>query len=290
MRNRVKFIFPASVAACVFFAVSALGQGQVPATPPTPTTQTQNVPTRTLPNVPEDTFNGWSFGAMYWLTNGNSDLLPGQQSADPTAQHLALGQINHRAIGARLVTPAGKYNRLVISGFEAKGSGSSTAKIDQTYFGQTFPLGDVLQDNYRVRNVKVSWNYLMYPAPPTSAFRIKALFEVQYVGARASVSAPLDPDALNAVGSRTIFLPTIGLGFDIVPSKNFHFEFAGSGFGLPQKSLILDGEASAVVRVSHIELAFGGKYFRYRTSPKKDEFIQGNLYGPYVGIRWVFGK
>jgi hypothetical protein len=287
MSIRLKFTLPACLAATCVLMAQDPGAPQ----PPPAKVQTQPVPTKTIPNVPDDPSNGWSIGAIYWLTQGHSDLLPGKESTDPNAQHLRLPDADKRALGVRLTTPAGKYNRLVIEGWQAKGSGTQTATQDLTFFGTTFPQGDILENSYRVRNIKATWEYLMYPAPPQSAFRLRALFAMEYVGAKATISAPLDTtNNPYATGTRSIFLPTLGLGVDIVPSRNFRVEVRGSGFGWAGKSLILDADATLAVRVKHAEIVAGGKYFRYRTSPGKDEFLQGKLYGPHVGIRWVFGK
>ena len=243
---------------------------------------------KTLPDVPDDPSNGWSVGLWYWIPNGHSALQPGYQSTNPPAQYLKLPDPDHRGLGFRVTTPAGKYSRIAISGFQVKGHGNTTASNDLTLFGNPFPKGDALDVSYRVRNVKAGWEYLMYPAPPQSAFRIRALFEMQYVGQTATISAPLDTNSTPATGSRSIFLPTLGLGFDIVPSKIFRLEIRGSGMAWPEKSLILDGEATAVVRVSHFEVVGGAKYFRYKSSPNKDQFFQGTLAGPFAGIRYNF--
>jgi hypothetical protein len=267
------------------------GQTPQPQTPPPATTTgATGAITRTVPNVPDDAFNSWAFGVDYWLTSGPSDLLPGAQSSNPTAQYLKLAGADKRALGVTIVAPAGKYNRIEVSGFEARGSGTSIAPVDVTYFGGTYPAGELLQSSYRVRNIKFSYNYLTYPAPPTSKFRFKTLYEIQYVNAKVTVSAPLDAFSSPSSGTRNIILPTLGVGADIVPSDNFHLEIKGSGFALPGKSLILDGEALAVVRVKAVEIVGGARYFRYRTSPQKDEFVQGRLFGPTVGIRYVFGR
>jgi hypothetical protein len=297
MRNRVKYFFPASLMLAVCLLVeSAMGQAPEPQSTPSPTATPPNAPppqatrtTRAVPNIPDDPFNTWAFGLNYWLNTGPSDLLPGSQSANPPAQHLMLAGANKKSFGFTFIAPAGKYNRLEFTGFQAKASGTSIAPVDVTYFGQTYPAGDTLLSDYRVRAFKVSYNYLTYPAPPTSKFRLKALFELQYVSSNVSVSAPLDLFTLPASGSRHIFVPTFGLGSDIVPSRAFHLELKGSGWALPGKSLIIDGEANGLVRVSRLEIVAGAKFYRYRTSPNNDQFVQGRFFGPQVGLRYVFG-
>ena len=292
----MKSFFPASLLLAVCLMVETTAAGQTPQPTSTPTATPSSVPAtqgtrtiRTVPNVPDDAFNQWAFGVNYWLTTGPSSLLPGLQSTDPMAQYLPLAGSDKRTYGITLVAPAGKYNRLEITAFQARGSGTSTTPIDVTFFGNAYPSGDALLASYRVRDFKVSYNYLTYPAPPTSRFRFKTLYEIQYVSALVTVQAPLDLNSLPASGTRNIILPTFGVGTDIVASSNFHLEVKGSGFALPGRSLILDGQADAVVRVGKVEVVGGMKYFRYRTSPKKDEFVQGRYFGPQLGIRYIFG-
>jgi hypothetical protein len=292
MRNRVKSFFPASIiAACLLLEINVAGQAPEAGPPQaTPAPTVENKATKVIPNVPDDPTDGFSIGVFYWLTDGPATLLGGDQSAQPSVQTLDLPRFKRQTPGIRISTPAGKYNRLVISGFQAKGSGQTTATQDSNFFGNSFPLGDKLQVDYRVRNVKISWDYLLYPAPPTAKLRYKALFEFQYVSAKPTISAPLDFNATTATGSRNIYLPTLGVGADFVPSKNFRLEVRGSGMGFPGKSYIVDAEASAVFRVSHIEVAGGGRYFHFRTSPNSDQFIRGTLFGPYISLRYLLGK
>ncbi len=288
----MKSFFPAClIAACLLLEINVAGQTPEPGPPQTtPPVTVENKTTRPAPNVPDDPSDGWSIGVIYWLTGGPADLFAGEQSTNPAVQNLVLPRFDKGTPGIRITTPAGRYNRLEISGFQASNSGSTTSPIDLNIFGNPFPAGDVLQNNLRVRNFKVSWNYLMYPAPPTSKIRFKALFEFQYLSTRTTVSAPLDLNAVSAQASRNAFLPTLGVGADFVPSKHFRMEVRGSGFAIPHHSYIADAEASAVVHAWHVELAGGGRYYHFRTSPNTDEYVQGTLFGPFVSLRFLLGN
>lgn len=293
MRNSVKFIFPASlIAACSLlpsFVAAQTPESGPPQATPAPTVERKT--TKTVPNVPDDPDDGFSFGVFYWPGRGPASLLAGHASTNPAVQNLVLPRFETKKdYGVRITAPAGKYNRIEISGFQAQTSGTSTAKIDLNLFGNPFPTGDVLHNNLRVRNVKVSWNYLMYPAPPTSSIRFKALFEFQYVGTQTRISAPLDTNATNTSGNRSLFLPTLGLGTEIVPSKHFRVEVKASGMAFPHRAYIADGEANLVLRAGHVEVAGGGRYYHFRTSAKSDEYIRGTIFGPQVSIRYLFGK
>jgi hypothetical protein len=292
MRNRVKsFVTASLIAACLLLEINVAGQTPEPGPPQTtPPVTVENKTTRTVPNVPDDPTDGWSIGGTYWLSGGPANLFAGAASTNPAVQNLILPRFDKRTPGVRITTPAGKYNRLEITGFQAQSAGPSTAAIDLNLFGNPFPLGDKLQTNVRIRNVKVSWNYLMYPAPPTSRIRFKALFEFQYLSARTTVAAPLDLNATTATGTRSIFFPTLGLGTDLVASRHFRIEVKGSGFAVPHRAYIADAEAAAVVHAWHVELAGGARYYLFRTSPKSDEYVRGTLFGPFVSVRFLLGN
>jgi hypothetical protein len=291
MRNRVTIFRATFIAACLLSEIRLAGQAPESG-PPQATTapKVENKTTKTVPDVPDSDANGFSIGASYWLTGGSASLLAGTQSVDPAIQNLVLPTPDSRSPGVRITTPAGKYNRIEISGFQTNTNGSSTAKQDLFLLGNPFTLGDKLQINYKIRNVKATWNYLMYPAPPTSKIRFKALFGFEYIGVKTTISAPLDTNATTSSGSRNVFLPTLGVGMDIVANKHVRLEVNPSAMAFPHRSYVVDGDASIVVSYSHVELVGGGRYLHFRSSPKNDQYVRGTLTGPYVGVRFVLGR
>jgi hypothetical protein len=199
-----------------------------------------------------------------------------------------------------LTIPTGRSNRIEISAWEARASGSTTATRDYSFFGETFHKNDFLVTENRVRNVKVTWNYLSFPYPPLdSKFRLKTLWEFQYVSTRPVITAPYTAvaatddsaavPAVQAIGKRNIFLPTLGLGVELIPSeKHFRVEAKGTAMAFPGRSQIWDTEGSAVLRLGSLEIFAGARYFHYRTSQKNDQYVEGNMWGPLGGVRWVF--
>jgi hypothetical protein len=279
------------IAACLLLEINVAGQTPEPGPPQTTTPPiVERKTTRVIPDVPDAASNSWSIGGFYWVTGGSATLLAGSQSTDPSIQNLVLPTPKDQTPGFRITTPAGKYNRIEISGFQTNTNGTTTATQDLNFFGNPFTLGDKLQTNYRIRNVKADWDYLMYPAPPTSKLRFKALFGFEYIGARATISAPLDTNATTAQGSRNLFLPTLGVGVDFVANKYIRLELRPSAMAFPHKSYIIDGEASIVVSVGHIEVVGGGRYLHFRTSPNSDQYVRATLTGPSIGIRYTLGK
>lgn len=259
-------------------------------TTPPPTVPAPAKPPAAGSKQDDDAVNDrWSIGAFYWLNQGTAKIIAGSASTNAAAQTLPLGDANKRAPGIMITTPAGKYNRLEISVFEAKGNGNTVAPVDLSFAGNSYPKGDLMATQFRIRTAKVSWNYLTYPSPPQNAkFRFKTLWEVQYVAARSTLDAPLDNNTFRSTVSRTVVLPTVGAGIELVPSKFVRFEIRGSGMGFPNKSIIWDAQASVVVRVKHAEILAGAKAFHFRSPPNKDMYIQSTMMGPFGGVRWIF--
>ncbi len=143
---------------------------------------------------------------------------------------------------------------------------------------------------------KVSFEYLTWPYPAEGRhFRLKTLWQMQYITFRTHYDAPVlsnTPDSAGnltsyqAVGSKSFFTPTIGLGVHEYVSRNFRFEANASGFALPHRFNLWDVDASINYRVGKIELRGGARALHFRSSAKSDYFHWGTLGGAFVGIRW----
>jgi hypothetical protein len=185
--------------------------------------------------------------------------------------------------------PMKSSTRLEFSYLTLNARGSTIAPTDLGLFGGTISQGEPLSNTYSLRQLKLAWNYLTYPNPPQDAkFRVKTLWEVQYVELKPSVELTVTAPGLPLVGSQRIILPTVGLGIEYVPSKRFRMELHGSGMLVPHHSALGDAEGAAIVRLGSIEIFAGAKVLHFKTSPNSDTFIQGTLWGPDGGVRWVF--
>ena len=100
----------------------------------------------------------------------------------------------------------------------------------------------------------------------------------------ATVTAPNQP----LTASQSIELPAAGLGLEYVASKHFRLELRGSGMFIPFHNGLGDAEGSAVVRVRSVEVFAGAKLLYFKTSSNSDTYISGMVWGPDVGVRWVF--
>jgi hypothetical protein len=243
--------------------------------------------------APAENIENMNSIALYtWLPSGGPQLVGGKLAVDVTAQSIVLPSKPSQANGIVASFKAKGQSRVEVSYFDVKDSGSTIAERNLSFFGSIFAKGDYLSLDYRLRNLKVSWNYLTYPVPPLdSKFRIKTFWEVHYTQMRPVISAPLSTSllALPVSANERILLPAGGIGFEYVPSpQHFRMEARFSGFGLPGKAAIWDGEGSFVARVKRIEIFAGEKAYHFRTNTGKDIYSQATLWGPYGGIRWVF--
>jgi hypothetical protein len=271
--------------------IPAPSKPQAPAQAPAPAPAPASAPAAKLGF--EELESVWSVSLFYWQPTGKPILRGGEASTDPNSQGLDFPGKPKGTPGVMFTFPTGRSNRIEISGFQTSGSGSSTAPINVTYFGQGFTSGDVLASSYKIRAIKATWNYLSYPYPPLDAkFRIKTLWEVQYVRAYPVITGPqVDLSVPPPVASSTfnVILPTLGLGVELIPSpKHFRFEARATGMAFPGRAALWDADAMATFRLGKLEVFGGGKAFYFRSSPKKEQFMRDRLWGPIGGVRWVF--
>ena len=280
-------------------------------TPPAQQAQPQAAATAPPPSSPKppainlhDTGgDAYSIEPLIWLTKEPPNLLLGlaskQSIVDPTTGIVTPGQSvpgnlqfpgqSPYALGAVITIPTTHENSIQLSGFRLDGHGDTTETQNLILFGNAFTNGDLLLTTYRVQNLKLSWNYLTYPYPSRGAkLRIKTLWEVQYTGISTVVNAPNDINAIPTAGVKDIIYPTFGLGVEYHPAKAVRLEAKASGFGFPHHADLWDIEGSVVVRVGPFEALGGGKGYHFKTSPDKDQYFAQTLWGPYVGLRWIW--
>jgi hypothetical protein len=268
-----------------------------PQTPPAtqqPTQQT-TAPDAAAPPPPiiQDRETGGdniSIEPIYWITKKPPILRIGKllQDTQTVSGNLDFPGGSNHGIGAVVTFPTGRQNSLQLSYWQVKGSGTTTNPTDLTVFAHSYLKGDLLDTTYRIQNFKVSWNYLTYPFPSNhNKFRLKTLWELQYLKARSTIDAPLDFNTSQAIGPKSIFRPTIGLGIEYHPSSHVRIELKGSGFGWPHGADIWDTEGNIVVRASRIEILVGGRAYHYKTGPKDDQYYTQTMWGPAFGVRWI---
>ncbi len=270
-----------------------------PAAPPPP-------PPPPVPVRVEDHDTGgdaYSIEPIFWQVKAPPDLKLGfaatQITTDPTtgvvtAGQTAPGNLNYPGgskygLAGVITVPTGRENSVQVSYFRIQGSGSTTANANLILFTNSFPKGDFLTTSYKIENYKISLNYLSFPYPSNGArFRVKTLWEFQYLNLNSLIAAPNDINAVNTTGSKHIVLPTLGIGLEYHPAKNVRLEVKGSGFGILHHMDIWDTEASAVFRFGKVEAFLGGKAYHFKTTPQGNQYFSDTLYGPMVGLRYMF--
>jgi hypothetical protein len=191
----------------------------------------------------------------------------------------------------------GSHDALVVSGFTTRASGDFPAATSLVMWGKLYDQGVLISTDYRLKDVKLSFEYLMWPYPVgTHHFRLKTLWQVQYVNAQTGFDAPLLPVGLlnsagqaityNASGNRWFISPTIGLSATEYLAKFVRLEVNGSGFALPRHWTIWDTDGSLNFRFGHFELGGGVRAFHVKTSTNGSYYVRGTWLTPQVSLRW----
>ncbi len=267
-----------------------------PGTPPTPKPKVELPPAPAgqpakAPPPERDTLGDvFSIMPFYWYTTSQPHLRQGNNPGTTEPGSLDFNGDKKYALGGILTIPTSRENSLQFTYWRKISQGNSVLPADSIYFGQPFAAGDVMATHYTLQNIKLSWNYLTYPYPSAGAkFRLKTLWEVQYVTIHSGFDAPADTNATFTEGRKSLILPTFGLGIEYHLGKEVVFEAKASGFGIPHHGNIWDTEANLVFKgTRHLEMVIGGKAYHYKTSPQGDNYFYQTLYGPYAGLRYNF--
>ena len=174
--------------------------------------------------------------------------------------------------------------------FRTKGDGNQDAPAAADLFSTLFNKGDYLATQYQIQSGKLYLDDLLFPHKfPVAKFRLKSLWEVQWVQIKSSIDAPIvdyqTQVATTATGSRQVILPSFGLAAEFAIAPHVLFRVAGSGFGIWHKADLWDGEATISYRRGIWEIVGGGKAFHVKTSPNNTEYMSATITGAFVGLR-----
>jgi hypothetical protein len=238
---------------------------------------------------------GYYIGASDWVPIGKPWIDKGHGAAFTGLTKLQFAGTPKETPNGEIGIAAGAHNNLKISYFQSKASGTATAPTDLVLFAQAYSKGDVLSTSYKIQAAKISFEYLTWPFPVGSRhFRLKTLWQMQYISMKAAFDAPLlpttdsagNPLTYQAQGSTSFFTPTLGLGIAEYATRNLRFEVNASGFDIPHHTAIWDADASLAYRVGHIEIRGGARALHFKTSTKAEYFQFGSMGGAFVGLRW----
>jgi hypothetical protein len=309
-------------------AAPGRAQQQPPATPPQTTSSPTAVPqtppqdqpppeqnqTRTgirptppalpkIPDVRQAGETGYWIGVMGWFPTQSPEFNKAYKADFTTASKTQMQGKPKFAQGAEAGIALGLHNALRLTYFEARASGNTTNPYDTRVFDQTYPAGTLITTDYRMQNVKLSFDYLTWPYPVESRkFRLKTLWGVHYTSIRNGFDAPQlplfdvngaplvdssgNPISYATSGTRWFAGPILGIGVAEFGSRHFRFEANASGFAIPHHNAIWDADASANIRYGHIEVRIGGKALHYKTTTQSDFFIKNTMGAAFVGLRY----
>jgi hypothetical protein len=228
---------------------------------------------------------------FYWLTlPGNGPDIRGGKPATGYSSLFAIGK-DKPGPGVDISYPVTRTGTLHFDGFLIKGTGNQNAPRDTTLYGTAFTKGDYLSSQYQIESGRLYLDDLLYPHKfPVSKFRLKSIWAVRYLRAKTTVDAPLSKvtTGTTASSNRQVFLPEFGLAAEYALAPHLLFRVEGAGFGLPKKSLLWEGAATLSYRRGQISVEGGYKALGFKSSPNKDEYVQGVLNGGFVGVRYHF--
>jgi hypothetical protein len=268
--------------------------GRVPEPPPPPVK---------VPDVRRPGESGFWIGVEGWFPKQKATFNKGNASNFTDSSLITMQGSPKAAEGAEVGAAVGLHNTLRLSYTDFRASGDFTTPVDVIAYTQTYTAGTYVSTNYHVQNFKLSYEYLTWPFPVGSRLiRLKTLWQVQFTQVASVFDSPLDyynsdgslkldasgnPIDLSASKSKRIISPMFGLGFSYYPSRHLRIEAEGSGFGLPHRYYVFDGDVSLNLRVArHFELRVGGRGFGFKTSSNSDFFLKGTYAAAFFGLRW----
>jgi hypothetical protein len=301
----LRFDFCALSSILVLLSLPAMGQepqSQPPAAPAiqNPTAQTPApqppVPQPTGPDYPDP--RTFTLGIFYWATGpGQQTSYKGGSQATDFETLTDWGRAK-RTPGLEASYPITRTGELRAEYFRTQGDGNQTASTQLDIFGSGYAQGTLLATQYRIQSVKLYLDDLLFPHKfPVAKFRVKALYEVEYVQIKGVIDAPALEGALMILGesasansSKQIILPVFGVAAEYALSPHVLFRADASGFGIPHKSVLWDAEATIAYRRGSWEIRGGGKAFHFKSTPNSTEYVSATLAGAFVGLRyhWSF--
>lgn len=195
----------------LFFSWIAPGHAQEP--PPTQPAPQQTggpqlpPPPPKVPDVRMPGEAGFFVGLMGWSPFGQPFFDKGRGAIYSDLSYLKIpGRPRIGGPGAEIGIAAGLHNSLRLSYFSAKASGNTTTPTDLVLFTQAYSKGDYLSASYRLQDMKLSFDYLTWPFPVGSRkFRLKTLWQMQYVSIRSSFDAPVKSSTPDSSGNITLY-------------------------------------------------------------------------------------
>jgi hypothetical protein len=291
IRHRTLFLFLLPVVCAPLRAQQQQPQEPPGAPPTSPASERPQPPPQPppVPEVPRQDENTISLEVDGWAPTGHPVFNNGLQTTNNpgTSSYAPLGGKTKFNFGGVARVPAGKHNTIRVTYFQTGTDSAYTAPASTNLWGTGLNQGDYIDTNYRLKSVNVSFDFLTWPYPPVRRrFRLKTLWQAQYVSVESGFTAPLStasPDT--GSGSKSIILPALGLGVSYYLSDNVRLEADASGFDIPHHDAVANADADLAYKFGHLELRAGARLFYFKTSPQADFYMKGRLDGAFVGLR-----
>lgn len=291
------------------FLVTSAAFGQVgqpvpgaPQTPPStqtaPPTPPPATPPKNLPDYPEP--RTLTLGIFYWATGPgiNPDIFGGSQACQTSttgAQTCTYSDLSnlgraHRTPGFEVFFPISRTGEIHIEAFKTEGNGNQIAPANTTLFTTAIAQGDYLATQWNIERAKVYLDDLLWPEKfPVPKFRLKSLWEIQWMQIHSSVDTPiLDAEGTGtpANGTRQIIYPEFGIAAEYALTPHVLLRASLAGFGFPHKADIADADVAISYRRGLWEIRAGGQMMHYKTSTDSLEYVVGTLSGAFVSLRF----
>jgi len=270
---------------------------QTPAPAPAASPAAAPAPPREIPSD-VNSGRGLSVEPVYWMTTFKGGIRKGSNNTSTSSGVLDYPNSPKYMYGAVVTVPSGRTNAIRVTYLSTRNytSGGTVAPEALNIFGTDIAGGDPVGVSYKLTNFKLSYDFLTYFFKRGNTdFRVKTLWEVQYFSTSNALvdfiplaDGTFSPNSFSA--DKNIIYPTFGLGLEHTISRHFRWEAKASGFALPHRSTLGDTEASLGFRFGHIEFIAGGKFYHFKTKGRDDNYVSGDLYGPYAGVRFYWKK
>jgi hypothetical protein len=278
-------------------------QGQTPQAPASPTPGAQAQPPaaqippaaptaaaqKAVPDYPDP--RTLTLGVFYWLTGPGAEpsVYGGNQVFD--YETLTNWGRPKGTQGIEASVPITRTGELHMEYFRLKGDGNQTvSRATDVFTSASYNAGDYLATQYQVQSAKFYLEDLLWPHKfPVSKFRVRSLWEVEWVQIKNTVDAPyVDATGVSASTSATrqLILPAFGLSAEYAIAPHVLFKVSASGFGLWHKADVWDAEATIGYRWRDWEIRGGGKTMHFKTSPNNTDYESATFAGAFVGLRW----
>lgn len=257
-----------------------------------------------VPDVRRPGESGYWIGLVGWFPTQHPFVNGGAQATFTGNGYIQFQGKPRYAGTIEVGAAAGLHNTLKFSYTEFQASGNFTANTALVAWGKAYIVDTYMATQYHVQAYKISYEFLTWPYPVGSRkFRLKTLWQAQYINMSSSFDSPLDyynsngnliidpstqePIDLTAHGTRHIIAPAFGIGLSYYPSRHLRLEANGSGFGFPHRYAFWGADADVALRVSsHFEVRAGGVAFAFKTSTNSDYYLKGTWASAFVGVRW----